>query len=49
MKVKVGNKKVDLKDFIRAVVTNLDNKIIKFNIKDAEYDARVRFKVKQTL
>ena len=48
MKVQIGEYKIDLDDFIRAVFENTENEFIIFDIKDCEYEARIKFKVNKS-
>ena len=45
MKIRIGKYKVSLKDFIKAVLQNIDNKEIIFNCSDAECVAKVKFTI----
>lgn len=45
MKIRVGDIKVEMKDFLIAVLEQTDNKVIRFNLKDADYAATVKFTV----
>lgn len=43
--VKIGNTLVSLQDFISAVVKNIDNKTIQFNIQDGQCLASTKFTI----